>query len=100
MTSKLLTLLTQHVKNVHEKICGLQCRICEYASESQSDVHHHVKAVHLKIMNLKCDEIWRLGHCSHFHFLLPIYEQTFCVLPCYLSEQQHIPIAKQVFHPV
>ena len=24
-TSKLLTLLTQHVKNVHEKICGLQC---------------------------------------------------------------------------
>ena len=25
VNSKLLTLLTQHVKNVHEKICGLQC---------------------------------------------------------------------------
>ena len=59
VTSKLLTLLTQHVKNVHEKICGLQCRICEYASESPSDVHNHVKAVHLKIMNLKCEEVWR-----------------------------------------
>ena len=59
VTSKLLTLLTQHVKNVHEKICGLQCRICEYASESPSDVHNHVKAVRLKIMNLKCEEVWR-----------------------------------------
>ena len=54
MTLKLLTLLTQHV---HEKICGLQCRICEYASESPSDVH--VKAVHLNIRNLKCEEVWR-----------------------------------------
>ena len=59
VNSKLLILLTQHVKNVHEKICGLQCRICEYASESPSDVHNHVKAVHLKIRNLKCEEVWR-----------------------------------------
>ena len=40
VTSKQLTLLTQHEKAVHEK------RNCENASASPSDLHHHVIAVH------------------------------------------------------